>query len=204
MPDCNPKPVWPRFSKPEPRGLIYKGDSLRRKSSFFSATRLRRPLQVLTAVAIVLLLKYGVVSLAMVLIAGSAIGIVFGKVFCRWMCPMGFMMETMSGAMGDEKARAMYQYHKIGCPIAWVSGLLNRVSLLTVRHRTARECKSCGRCDKACYVASLNPEYSLYDTEKKNPADSYTCSRCLECVESCPTGRLALHIRKLTAERVAA
>ena len=110
---------------------------------------------------------------------------------------MGFIMELMTGKAGkDEKAESLYMYHKLGCPIAWVSGLLNKVSLLTVGRRISRECKACGICDKACYVSTFNDKYSLYKKEKKNPANSYTCSRCLECVDSCPTGHLALTIRK--------
>jgi polyferredoxin len=47
--------------------------------------------------------------------------VVFGKVFCRWVCPLGLMMEFMMGMSPDGKIKGMYQYHKIGCPIAWIS-----------------------------------------------------------------------------------
>ena len=160
-----------------------------------NATNLRKPVQIISIITILYLLQTGHVTIAMILIAGSAIGIIFGKVFCRWMCPMGFIMELMSGAVGDQKARSLYQYHKLGCPIAWVSGFLNRMSLLTVKHRIVKDCKECGICDKSCYVATLNKKYSLYKPGMKNPADSFTCSRCLECVDNCPTGRLAFNVR---------
>lgn len=162
-----------------------------------AAAAVRKPVQIGIMVAIFILVQNHILTIPLIIIGGSALGIIFGKVFCRWMCPMGFMMEIMSGAVGDEKAKAMYQYHKLGCPIAWISGLLNRISLFTVGHKVAKECRSCGVCDKACYVAKLDARYSLYITDKKNPADSYTCSRCLECVDSCPTGRLSYKVRKV-------
>ncbi len=168
---------------------------MKKKLPRLTATTVRKPFQIAFIAALLLLLQQGYITISMILIGGSALGILFGKVFCRWMCPMGFMMEMMSGAVGDEKARAMYQYHKLGCPIAWVSGLLNRISLFTVRHRKQRDCNACGKCDRSCYVASLNSKYSLYKPDLKNPANSYTCSRCLACVDSCPTGRLSYNVR---------
>jgi polyferredoxin len=66
------------------------------------------------------------ISLWYVLLAGVLLGAIFGKVFCRWVCPLGLIMEFLMGMNKDSKIRAMYQYHKIGCPIAWISGWLNR------------------------------------------------------------------------------
>lgn len=166
--------------------------------NIMKATILRKPIQILNIAAVLFLLQSGHLTIAMILIGGSALGIVFGKVFCRWACPMGFLMELMSGATGDQKAKALYQYHKLGCPIAWISGFLNRLSLLTVKHRIIKECKECGICDKSCYVSTLNKKYSLYKPELKYPADSFTCSRCLACVDSCPTGRLTFGVRTKT------
>lgn len=161
-----------------------------------TAASIRKPLQIVSVVAIVLLVHYHYLSIPMVIAGGAVMGIFLGKVFCRWMCPMGFIMELMSGAVGDEKAKAMYQYHKLGCPIAWISGFLNRVSVFTVGHKVVKECKECGLCDKACYVAKLDTRYSVYKKDKKSAADSYTCSRCLACVDNCPTGRLSDQLRK--------
>lgn len=33
-------------------------------------------------------------------------------------------------------------------------------------------------------------KYSLYKPAAINPGDSYTCSKCLECVVACPNGSL--------------
>ena len=128
--------------------------------------------------------QYGV-PLLWVIVGGSAMGIVFGKIFCRWMCPMGFLMETMMGSGGkDSKMQAMYMYFKAGCPIAWISGLLNKVSLLKVT-TDKHACTACGRCDSVCYIAANNDDFSLYQPGKSNSSTHYSCSRCLNCVATC-------------------
>ena len=85
----------------------------------------------------------------------------------------------------------MYQYHKLGCPIAWASGALNKVSLFKVRIDES-SCSRCGLCDKACYLSTLEPaRFSLFRKDKERPADAYACSKCLACVSACPTGSLS-------------
>jgi len=134
------------------------------------------------------------VSLWLVLGAGILTGVLFGKVFCRWVCPMGLIMEIMMGLSPEGKIRQMYQYHKIGCPIAWISGWLNRYSIFRIR-LNADTCKNCGICDKKCYIVAMEPaKYSLYKPTKEIPGDSYTCSKCLECVAACPNGSLKYKI----------
>ena len=54
------------------------------------------------------------ISLWYVLLAGIVLGVLFGKVFCRWVCPMGLIMEILMSLSPDGKVRQMYQYHKIG------------------------------------------------------------------------------------------
>ncbi len=130
------------------------------------------------------------VSLWYILAAGAGLGVVFGKVFCRWVCPMGLIMEMMMGLSSDGKIRQMYQYHKVGCPIAWISGFLNKYSLFRIRFNEDT-CKNCGICDKKCYIVAMEPQkYSLYKPILEKPGSSYTCSKCLECVVSCPNGSL--------------
>jgi polyferredoxin len=149
----------------------------------------RRLVQLALALAVLGLFAAGRVTLTQVIVFGAALGIVFGKVFCRWMCPMGLLMEVLLGASGDGRNEQMYLYHKLGCPIAWVSGLLNRVSLLRVR-RDAASCIDCGKCDKVCYIATLDQKYSHYKEALARPTASFSCSRCLDCVKACPTGSL--------------
>jgi polyferredoxin len=130
------------------------------------------------------------ISLLYIIIAGSVLGLVFGKVFCRWVCPIGLIMELMMSMSGDGKLRQMYQYHKLGCPIAWISGWLNRFSVFRIRFQE-ESCSSCGICDKKCYIVAMEPaKYSLYKPQKEVPGDSYSCSKCLVCVTACPNGSL--------------
>ena len=129
-------------------------------------------------------------SLWYVLLAGVLLGVVFGKVFCRWVCPMGLIMELMMSMSPDGKVRQMYQYHKVGCPIAWISGYLNKFSLFRIQ-LNEKSCITCGKCDKQCYIVAMEPQkYSLYKPGLAKPGISYTCSKCLLCVASCPNGSL--------------
>ena len=89
------------------------------------------------------------ISLWWLLLAGVISGLIFGKVFCRWVCPMGLIMEIMMSMNKDGKIKQMYQYHKLGCPIAWVSGWLNKFSLFKIKLNTD-SCISCGACQSEC------------------------------------------------------
>jgi polyferredoxin len=129
-------------------------------------------------------------SLWYVLAAGVIMGVVFGKVFCQWVCPLGLVMELFMSLNPNGKIKQMYQYHKVGCPIAWISGLLNRYSIFRIKLH-ADTCKNCGICDKQCYIVSMEPQkFSLYKPKLENPGNSYTCSKCLKCVAVCPNGSL--------------
>jgi polyferredoxin len=162
---------------------------------------MRKVLKVLVSYRMIILSVVGVVlylaisqfhiSLWYVLLAGSLMGVVFGKVFCRWVCPMGLIMEMMMSLGGDDsKIKSMYQYHKIGCPIAWISGYLNKFSFFRIR-LNEESCITCGKCDKQCYIVAMEPQkYSLYKPGLAEPGSSYTCSKCLKCVASCPNGSL--------------
>jgi polyferredoxin len=155
----------------------------------------RFPVLVVLGVAIYVFVSRFHVSLWYILAAGAVSGAILGKVFCRWACPMGIIMEILMSASGDAKVSQLYQYHKIGCPIAWVSGFLNKFSLFKINNKID-ECKKCGICDKKCYVAVMEPQkFSLYKEGMSRPGDSHTCSRCLECVTSCPTGSLKYGVR---------
>jgi polyferredoxin len=85
----------------------------------------RRAVQIATGAAIYLAIARFNLGLGIVLVVGSAVGIVFGKFFCRWLCPMGALMELLLGLTGDEagRTRSFYNYFKVGCPIAWAGGL---------------------------------------------------------------------------------
>ncbi len=135
--------------------------------------------------------RYGL-SLWWVFFAAIASGLVLGKYFCRWACPMGAIMEIMLGAGGEEnKQKSLYSYFKIGCPISWAGGLLNKLSVLRVKVDESK-CTHCSVCDKACYVAQLADGRSLHEGGKVNASTHYSCSRCLGCVKACPSGALSV------------
>lgn len=105
-------------------------------------------------------------------------------------------MELMTSKLDKQgQQQNMYNYHKLGCPIAWIQGYLNRFSLFKILWGEAK-CTSCGRCDQACYITSLNQEYSFYDKSKKNPSKAFNCSKCLACVSACPTKSLNIGIKE--------
>ncbi len=161
---------------------------------------MRKTLKFLVSARLIILAVLGVslylaislfqISLWYILLAGVFLGVLFGKIFCRWVCPMGLIMELLMSITPGGKVQQMYQYHKVGCPIAWISGWLNKFSLFRIKVNTAT-CKNCGICDKQCYIVAVEPaRYSLYKAEKAMPGDSYTCSKCLKCVAACPNGSL--------------
>jgi polyferredoxin len=142
----------------------------------------RRLIQAIIGGVMFYIIHYFDISLWYVLILGTITGLVFGKVFCRWMCPLGFIMEVFMNMNPEEKFKQTYQYHKLGCPIAWVSGFLNKISIFGINFNQ-NDCTHCGLCDTACYISTLNKDFSLHKQEKKNPATQLSCSKCLLCVE---------------------
>ena len=157
-------------------------------------TKYRRVIQAVLGIGIYFGITYFQISLWWVVGFGSAIGIVWGKVFCRWGCPLGIIMEIMMKMSPNDTFQKMYQYHKIGCPIAWISGWLNKFSFYKIQ-LNSDTCKDCGLCDKACYMTSIdNQKFSLYKPKMINPAENFSCSKCLECVAECPNGSLTYKV----------
>jgi len=165
---------------------------------------MQRVFQFIVNIRVIILVVFGLslyigisyyhISLWWVLVVGIITGVIFGKVFCRWVCPMGLIMEMFMSLSTDGKVSQMYQYHKMGCPIAWVSGWLNRYSFFKIK-LNSDTCKICGICDKQCYIVAMEPKkFSLYKPEMNKPGSSYTCSKCLKCVVSCPNGSLTYKI----------
>jgi len=108
---------------------------------------------------------------------------------------MGWVMEKIAAGAPDERARAQLSYYKLGCPVAWGSGLANRFSLFKIKNEKSA-CISCGLCDKSCYITAIEIDKSLYREGFSDPAENYACSKCLACVSACPTGALSLSAKK--------
>jgi NapH/MauN family ferredoxin-type protein len=71
------------------------------------------------------------------------------------------------------------------CPLGAVMDLLARFGLVRV-HRSEPACTGCGDCDKVCL--------QRLDVSRPASIASPDCTRCLDCLESCPTGALELRI----------
>lgn len=154
----------------------------------------RKLIHIVIGVNLYFAIQYFDISLWWIVGFGSAIGIIWGKVFCRWMCPLGVMMEFIMKLSPNDSFKNMYQYHKIGCPIAWISGFLNKFSFYKIKLNTTT-CSTCGKCDRACYMPTLDQQkFSLYKADKVNPGDNYSCSKCLQCVAACPNGSLSYQL----------
>ncbi len=151
----------------------------------------RKKIHIVFGVTLYFIINYFHISLLYVLIVGAITGIIFGKVFCRWMCPIGIFMEFILGMNPNENFKNMYQYHKMGCPIAWISGYLNKFSFFKI-DINKKSCTNCGLCDDNCYLSKLEPKkYSLYKPKMADPGKDFKCSKCLVCVEKCPNGSLS-------------
>ena len=155
-----------------------------------SIAKYRKPVQImLSGLSFFILSKFSF-GLAFLFGISILLGAVLGKTFCKWMCPVGLMMEFMTRGMSDDQQRMhMYNYYKVGCPISWVQGFFNKYSLFKIQ-RNHNTCISCGLCDKACYIATLNPSMSLYKKDKQTPATAFNCSKCMACVSACPNESL--------------
>lgn len=117
------------------------------------------------------------------------LGAVFGKVFCTWMCPIGFFKSLMLRNLSeDEQKSHKFNYYKVGCPISWIQGLLNKYSLFKIRKKDT--CISCGKCDKACYIPTFDQTKSIYKSNKESAHEAFNCSKCLKCVDVCPNNSL--------------
>ena len=149
----------------------------------------RKLIHIILATAVLASMHFFHIKLLTIIIFGSLLGILLGKTFCRWMCPVGVFMGFLIGGKSNEKFAQQYNYFKIGCPISWVSGFLNRFSLFKVQKKPEL-CIDCGKCDDVCYITEFDDNCSLYKDDKYNASMESSCSRCLECIKACPTSSL--------------
>lgn len=72
---------------------------------------------------------------------------------------------------------------RVLCPLGAVQDLLARFGLLRI-HRNAPSCTDCGACDLVC------PQ--RLSVSRPASVASIDCTRCLDCLEACPTGALSV------------
>lgn len=150
----------------------------------------RKIIQIIFASLILYAIYIKNINLSIFLIIAAFLGIVFGKVFCRWMCPIGLLMEFMTRRYKDDALKLQrYNYFKVGCPISWIQGFLNKYSLFKIKVDKST-CTSCGICDNVCYITSIDNRKSFFKDGKLDPQSAFNCARCMECVEKCPTNSI--------------
>jgi len=101
----------------------------------------RKIIQMLVAIGVYQLVFVMGFNLFYLLAASILLGGILGKTFCRWMCPIGFLSETINTLRGKDQKASLYNYHKVGCPIAWIQGYLNKISFVKIK----LDSKSCTR-----------------------------------------------------------
>ncbi|MBF0452903.1 MAG: 4Fe-4S binding protein [Candidatus Magnetomorum sp.] len=70
------------------------------------------------------------------------------------------------------------------CPLGALFSILSRFSLL--KRSPKKMCATCNQCATMCRMGSFDPEgHHLADN----------CSRCMECVQSCPQDRIGFHFK---------
>lgn len=151
--------------------------------------KFKRPIQIVFSLLVFMIAAYVPNGLLYVLLASVVLGAVFGKIFCKWMCPMGLIKGIMMQNMSEDQQKShMFNYYKVGCPISWIQGFLNKYSLFKIRKDDA--CISCGKCDKVCYIPTFDQTKSVYKDKKQKAHEAFNCSKCLKCVETCPVNSL--------------
>jgi len=136
-------------------------------------------------------------SIWWLVLAGILAAPLGGKFFCRWLCPAGCMVEFgLDRYRGSERSKLDLMYFKTGCPVAWLGGWMNRISLLTIR-RDAGCCTHCNACDRTCYIALNDPNVSLHQPEARYSPHQFQCSRCGACIKACPQQALAIGMNRM-------
>lgn len=124
--------------------------------------------------------------------------------FCEFICPAGIIEGCFPLMLANESLRSMigilfstklticilviilciffYRFFcKAMCPLGAIYGLLNKVSLYSIRV-DKKTCVKCGKCAKVCKM----------DVDPVHNPNSIECIRCGNCAKACPVG--AIHI----------
>ena len=73
----------------------------------------RRKVQIVIGILIYFLVSAFQIPIGYVIIFGGLLGIIFGKVFCRWMCPIGIFMEWLMKRKGTNGPALLRWVHTL-------------------------------------------------------------------------------------------
>jgi polyferredoxin len=153
-------------------------------------TKLRKISQVLGILVFILL--FAKLTTIYIFILFFVLTLLFGRVFCGWLCPIGLLEELIGKWTYTRRGLPLRAGCNIGCPFIWVTAWLNRVSLFKIEINKDK-CVKCGICDKVC------PTRLIWQTEGwkegRNSADRYGCIRCGTCIANCPEQALSYTLR---------
>ncbi|MFH2103471.1 MAG: 4Fe-4S dicluster domain-containing protein [Chloroflexota bacterium] len=68
------------------------------------------------------------------------------------------------------------------CPLGGLLGLVSKIALF--KRKVGQDCPGCPVCSSDCPTGTIDPE-------KGYASDPGECTMCLDCLESCPRGRIA-------------
>ena len=148
-------------------------------------------------------LKYAVL---LILVIGLPLFLPYTPAFCKYLCPAGTLEGgiplVLFGKVSFQVGGLFYwklgilaavlilcliiyrPFCKYLCPLGAFYGLMNRVSLVTLKIDPAA-CTGCGSCARACPM----------QTDPLHRPDSAECIRCGICTAACPENALRLGLR---------
>jgi polyferredoxin len=106
--------------------------------------------------------------------------------YCMWLCPFKTVSEYV--AVTDFRRALQAAIFLSFCPMGAFQGLFNKTNLFEVKIDQSR-CSDCAHCTRIC------PTFSIDKASLARGATRISCSKCGKCVDDCPKGAAAFHIK---------